>query len=80
MRKKPPRYVKGKFANAACDFDDVLSELGIKATVGYATSRRKKELFVYCEKREDTEKVPKQYGEFSVTVEHAGKIRPAEQD
>lgn len=73
---KPKRYVKGKYANAACDLDDELSRLGIRHSgVGYRSGRRDKTLIVMLISGRDRKRVPATFGEFSVETQVAGVIR-----
>lgn len=62
----PKRYIRGKFAVAACNLMDELNERGIPCTVGYGSGRREKRLFVHVYRRDDLARLPEQYGEFLI--------------
>ncbi len=62
-------YIKGKWANAACDLMDWLSsELNISASVGYAANAKKRNntLRVECKKPDDVSRVPKEWRGFTI--------------
>ncbi len=73
--KKMPSYIRGKYAIAANDLMDILTDMGVNATVGYAEPRDGK-LYVYVVKGAIV-KVPKTFGEFGVVAQMAGAINPA---
>lgn len=64
-------YIKGKWANAACDLTDWLKrEMNISACVGYALNPKKRgnELHVECKDAVDVSRVPKQWNGFDLVA------------
>ncbi len=64
-------YIRGKWANAACDLMDWLNvELGISASVGYAanTKKRNNTLNVECKRASDVSRVPKEWNGYTLAA------------
>ena len=62
-------YIRGKYANAACDLMDELKQMGIPAAVGYHTPPKKNQLIVVPKNPKDDEQVPAEWRGFKITVQ-----------
>lgn len=66
---RPKRYIRGKYAQAACALIDRLKAAGIAAVaVGYESGHRGRRLIAYVNSADDIGKVPDRFGDFSVTA------------